>query len=167
MWTPFTNPFNVHFLPPYKLPRWLWGSLTSWSRPLRNYSRSAGQKKFPHLIETDWSWLPLRHPHAGQRNPTRSTPRLEHHFVTLPFHLRPRLVNPLPPGRHSRISYALQLRPFINTGSIIPLSHLELRRAIHRRTIQRRQQGRLGSRLRSYHPVAPRPLRYGPFVHRL
>jgi hypothetical protein len=27
--------------------------------------------------------------------------------------------------------------------------------------------GRLGSRLRGYHPVAPRPLRYGPFVHRL
>jgi hypothetical protein len=27
--------------------------------------------------------------------------------------------------------------------------------------------GRLGSRLRGYHPVAPRPLRYGPFVHRV
>jgi hypothetical protein len=27
--------------------------------------------------------------------------------------------------------------------------------------------GRLGSRLRCYHPVAPRFLRYGPFVHRL
>jgi hypothetical protein len=27
--------------------------------------------------------------------------------------------------------------------------------------------GRLGSRLWGYHPVAPRPLRYGPFVHRL
>jgi hypothetical protein len=27
--------------------------------------------------------------------------------------------------------------------------------------------GRLGSRLRGYHPVAPRPSRYGPFVHRL
>jgi hypothetical protein len=27
--------------------------------------------------------------------------------------------------------------------------------------------GRLGSRLRGYHAVAPRPLRYGPFVHRL
>jgi hypothetical protein len=26
--------------------------------------------------------------------------------------------------------------------------------------------GRLGSRLRGYHPVAPRPLRYGRFVHR-
>jgi hypothetical protein len=29
------------------------------------------------------------------------------------------------------------------------------------------KDGRLGSRLRGYHPVAPRPLRYGPFVHRL
>jgi hypothetical protein len=28
-----------------------------------------------------------------------------------------------------------------------------------------RVDGRLGSRLRGYHPVAPRPLRYGPFVH--
>jgi hypothetical protein len=27
--------------------------------------------------------------------------------------------------------------------------------------------GRLGSRLRGYHPVAPGPLKYGPFVHRL
>jgi hypothetical protein len=27
--------------------------------------------------------------------------------------------------------------------------------------------GRLGSRLRGCHPVAPRPLRYGPFVYRL
>jgi hypothetical protein len=27
--------------------------------------------------------------------------------------------------------------------------------------------GRLGSRLRSYHPVTPRTLRLGPFVHRL
>jgi hypothetical protein len=27
--------------------------------------------------------------------------------------------------------------------------------------------GRFGSRSRGYHPVAPRPLRYGPFVHRL
>jgi hypothetical protein len=27
--------------------------------------------------------------------------------------------------------------------------------------------GRLGSLLRGYHPVEPRPLRYGPFVHRL
>jgi hypothetical protein len=27
--------------------------------------------------------------------------------------------------------------------------------------------GRLGSRLQCYHPVAPRPLRYGPLVHRL
>jgi hypothetical protein len=27
--------------------------------------------------------------------------------------------------------------------------------------------GRLGSRSRGYHPVAPRPLRYGPFVHSL
>jgi hypothetical protein len=27
--------------------------------------------------------------------------------------------------------------------------------------------GKLGSRLRGYHPVAPRSLRYGPFVHRL
>jgi hypothetical protein len=26
--------------------------------------------------------------------------------------------------------------------------------------------GRLGSRSLGYHPVAPRPLRYGPFVHR-
>jgi hypothetical protein len=27
--------------------------------------------------------------------------------------------------------------------------------------------GRLGSRSQGYHPVAPRPIRYGPFVHRL
>jgi hypothetical protein len=27
--------------------------------------------------------------------------------------------------------------------------------------------GRLGSRSRGYHPIAPRPLRYGPFVRRL
>jgi hypothetical protein len=27
--------------------------------------------------------------------------------------------------------------------------------------------GRLGSRLRGHHPVPPRPLRYGPFVHHL
>jgi hypothetical protein len=31
----------------------------------------------------------------------------------------------------------------------------------------RRVDDRLGSRLRGYHPVAPRPLRYGPFVHHL
>jgi hypothetical protein len=30
-----------------------------------------------------------------------------------------------------------------------------------------RISGRLGSRLRGYHPVAPRPLRYGPVVHRI
>jgi hypothetical protein len=30
-----------------------------------------------------------------------------------------------------------------------------------------RVDGRLGSRLWGYHPIAPRPLRYGPFVHRL
>jgi hypothetical protein len=29
------------------------------------------------------------------------------------------------------------------------------------------RNARLGSRLRGYHPVAPRPLRYGLFVHRL
>jgi hypothetical protein len=30
----------------------------------------------------------------------------------------------------------------------------------------RLDDGGLGSRLWGYHPVAPRPLRYGPFVHR-
>jgi hypothetical protein len=30
-----------------------------------------------------------------------------------------------------------------------------------------RLDGRLGSRLQGYHPVALRPLRYGPYMHRL
>jgi hypothetical protein len=45
-----------------------------------------------------------------------------------------------------------------------------LRRAItwlDRDRVNGKVDGRLMSRLRGYHPVAPRSLRYGPFVHRL
>jgi hypothetical protein len=34
--------------------------------------------------------------------------------------------------------------------------------AVH---VVRLVDGRLGSRLRGYHPIAPRPLRYGPFAY--